>query len=132
MIIGIGVDLVKISRIEEALARHGDKFAERILAKKELLEFAGLKQKARFLAKRFAAKEAAAKAFGTGFRGGMEFTDIAVSHDSLSITHNELGKPLLNFHGKAKELLANLNATAHLSISDEIDAAIAFVIFESA
>lgn len=121
MIYGIGTDIVSVKRMADALARHGDRFAQRILAQGELAAYQGATHKGRFLAKRFAAKEAAAKAFGTGFSRGLSLHDISVSHD-------EAGRPLLNLAGRAEELAASLGiGDAHLSISDEHDYAIAFV-----
>ncbi len=121
MIYGIGTDIVSIERITQALERHGERFAERILALSELPAFSEAAQPAHFLAKRFAAKEAAAKAFGTGFRDGLVMADIAVTHDGL-------GKPLLVFSGRAESLCDELGVGERfLSISDEKEHAIAFV-----
>jgi holo-[acyl-carrier protein] synthase len=121
VIFGIGTDIVSVMRIHAALERHGRRFAERILAPSELAGFNDTVKPAHFLAKRFAAKEAAAKAFGTGFRDGLAMADIAVSHDSL-------GKPVLAFSGRAKRLCEELGIGEHfLSISDEKEHAIAFV-----
>ncbi len=121
MIFGIGTDIVAIARIERALARHGERFAERILAAPERPAYAASAKPARFLAKRFAAKEAAAKALGTGFSGGLSLQHIAVVHDAH-------GRPLLSFHGHAASFcLAHGVGESHLSISDEQDYAIAFV-----
>ena len=94
MIFGIGTDIVRVTRMQRSLERYGQRFAERILAAEELAEFSLEARKAHFLAKRFAAKEAAAKAMGTGFRDGLALRHIAVGHDAL-------GKPQLIFSGKA-------------------------------
>lgn len=121
MIIGIGTDIVCVSRIERNLEKYGDKFAERILTANELVEFRLNKRPAGFLAKRFAAKEATAKAMGCGFRDGLLLSHIGVGHD-------DLGKPLLEYSGKAVDLCETLNiGKSHLSISDEDKYAIAFV-----
>lgn len=121
MIYGIGTDIVSVVRMERALARHGEPFAERLLGEQELQEFHAAARPARFIAKRFAAKEAAAKAMGTGFRNGLALRHICVVHD-------ELGKPLLEFHGKGLELLNELGiGETFVSVSDEHDVAIAFV-----
>ena len=121
MIFGIGTDIVGVSRMESALERHGDRFAERILAESELQEFQQSGKPAHFLAKRFAAKEAAAKAFGTGFRDGLSMSHISVAHD-------ELGKPILQFTGKAEEYCFNNGiGESFISISDEKEHAVAFV-----
>jgi len=121
LIYGIGTDIVSIQRIAKALERHGERFAERILASGELPAYANAAQPVHFLAKRFAAKEAAAKAFGTGFSDGLAMADIAVRHDSR-------GKPMLEFSGRAERLCEELGIGEHfLSISDEKEHAIAFV-----
>jgi len=124
LIFGIGTDIVSIHRIAAAWARHGESFARRILAPQEWTDFAKATQPARFLAKRFAAKEAFAKALGTGIHAPATWHNIHVAHD-------ELGKPLLNFDPKLAELLArHAIHSHHLSISDEKDMAAAFVILE--
>ena len=113
MIVGIGTDIVRISRMAENLERYGNKFAERILTSDELVYFSKNKCPASYLAKRFAAKEAAAKAMGCGFRDGLMLTHIGTRHD-------ELGKPLLEYSGKAVDLCKQLNISkSHLTISDE-------------
>lgn len=123
MIFGIGTDIVSIERIRHALARHGERFARRILADKELAVYHDAARPEHFLAKRFAAKEAAAKAFGTGFRDGLVMRDIVVVNDIK-------GKPELSFQGRARGLCDELGIGQHyLSISDERDHAIAFVTF---
>ena len=124
MIHGIGTDIVEVSRIEDSLARFGDAFAERILTRQEWSSFTQSQPKARFLAKRFAAKEAFAKALGTGRRAPATF-------QNSGITHDDLGKPVLTL---APELQAYLDARGisgqHLSISDEKALAAAFVVLE--
>ena len=125
MIFGIGTDIVKIQRIESGLGRWGDAFAQRILHKQEFVEYEKIARPANFLAKRFAAKEATAKALGTGFRQGLILSNIEIGHDSL-------GKPTLLFHGKASELIEKFHIVAsHLSISDEQDYVIAYVVLET-
>ncbi len=122
MIVGIGTDIVRIARFELMLERHGARVAERILSADELVEFAGAARPERFLAKRFAVKEAVAKAFGTGFRDGLSLRHIGVRNDAL-------GKPSLKFYGRAEELCAQLGvAESHVSIADEHDYAVAFVV----
>ncbi|MGL4827745.1 MAG: holo-ACP synthase [Vibrio sp.] len=124
MIVGLGTDIAEIERVEKALARTGESFARRILSDQEWEQFHGMKQQGRFLAKRFAAKEAASKALGTGIAQGVTFHD-------FTITHDELGKPLLNLSGKAALLATQLQvANIHLSISDERHYAMATVILE--
>ena len=124
MIFGIGTDIVSIPRIAAALARHGEAFAQRILAPQEWAGFSEASQPARFLAKRFAAKEAFAKALGTGIRA-------PVTWHNIRVTHDELGKPLLNFEPELTELLGrHAICSHHLSISDEKEMAAAFVVLE--
>jgi holo-[acyl-carrier protein] synthase len=121
MIHGIGIDIVRVERIRAGLERHGERFARRILAEEELAEMARCACPAEFLAKRFAAKEAAAKAIGTGLREGLALRDIAVGHDGR-------GRPVLVFHGRARELCTELGiGESHLSIADEREYAVASV-----
>lgn len=124
MIIGIGTDIVSVARMETALARHGEHFAQRILSSLELAEYAGQAHPARFLSKRFAAKEALSKACGQGLRHPVTLRNITVGHD-------ELGKPAFEFNGELQEFLAGCGMVRHhLSLSDERDHAVAFVILE--
>ena len=121
MIYGIGTDIVRISRIQQGLDRYGERFARRILAGQELDDFQRTLHPARFLARRFAAKEAVVKAYGTGFTQGMTFRDIVVSHDAA-------GKPLLLLSGRALELRHEMGiGEQFISISDEQEYAVAFV-----
>ena len=121
MIFGIGTDIVRISRIQQGLDRYGERFARRILAGEELTDFQRTRHPARFLARRFAAKEAVVKAYGTGFTRGMTFQDIVVSHDAA-------GKPLLLLSGRALELQYEMGiGEKFISISDELEYAVAFV-----
>ena len=126
MIFGVGTDLVEVSRIQESLQRFGHDFDSRILGEFELQEFTQSQQQARFLAKRFAAKEAFAKALGTGIRHPATLANIQIAHD-------DMGKPVFDL---APELAALLESKqicfAHLSISDEKAFATAVVILEKA
>ncbi len=125
MIYGIGTDIVRVSRIERDLERFGDRFAEHILSESELEEFHQNGKRAHFLARRFAAKEAAAKALGTGFGNGLRLRQISVTHDAR-------GKPELRFSGKALEFVRASGITmAHISLADEQDHALAFVAVEA-
>jgi holo-[acyl-carrier protein] synthase len=126
MIVGIGVDLCAISRINDAVSRHGDCFAKRILAPKEFAELNGLNHSMRvaFLAKRFAAKEAVAKALGTGIGRGFGFRDV-------TITHDELGRPVVVLNTENASLAATAQYHTHLSISDERTHVVAFCTIES-
>ncbi|MFI3270880.1 MAG: holo-[acyl-carrier-protein] synthase [Pseudomonadota bacterium] len=130
MIIGLGIDITELERIEKAWARHGERFAKRILHADELARMpqsAPLnKAQVNFLAARFAAKEAAVKALGTGFSQGIGPCDIEVY--SLPT-----GQPMLKFHGAAAERLAELGVLAektHVSLTHGRDTAAAVVILE--
>ena len=126
MVHGIGVDLVRISRIEAALERFGERFARRILTQAELREYARRPRRADFLAKHFAAKEALVKALGTGIRMGIQWHDAEVRRDAL-------GKPYFVCSGRVSELFSEQSVGAsHLSISDEDGFAMAFVVLERA
>ncbi len=126
MILGIGTDLVEIERLAQSYARHGDRLVYRILGVSERVA-APASDSPRFtawLAKRFAAKEAAVKALGTGFSGGISLHDIQTIHD-------ERGAPKLVFGGSAQQRLGEMGAVrVHLSISDERSHALAFVVIE--
>jgi len=125
MIVGLGTDIVSIDRINNALTRHGRQFAEKILTENELEQFDRLKQNHKYLAKRFAVKEAASKALGTGMSEGITWHNITLKHD----LH---GKPLLCLAGKAQERADMLGATRLLiTLSDEKHYAVAFVVLES-
>lgn len=125
MIHGIGSDIVEYARIERMLERYGERLAERLLSKRELPAFKSSPRAARFLAKRFAAKEAFAKAVGSGLRD-------PVSLRRISITNDGLGKPVLQFDQALRTHLAQLGITGHhLSISDERNLIVAFVVLEN-
>lgn len=125
MIAGVGTDIVAVARLGKLYARHGERALDKLLAPSERADFVAAKDPARFLAKRFAAKEAFGKALGTGIAPPATLPNIAVAHDPL-------GKPVFDY---APELAAHLAASglvAHLSISDEQDFAVAFVVMEHA
>ncbi len=125
MILGIGTDIARVVRFEAAMARHGPRFAQRILGDAERAQLAGRQDKAAFLAKRFAAKEAFVKALGSGLRHGMRWTEIQVVSDAL-------GRPGLALSGKAQELACAAGVRRlHLSLSDEAELALAMVLLES-
>lgn len=126
MIVGIGVDLVRVARFRDSLERFGERYARKILGERELAGFRAAHRPEYFLAKRFAAKEAVAKALGTGFRDGLHLCHIEVENDAL-------GKPSLRLNGRASELAAARGVSdAHLSLSDEEEHAIAYVVLERA
>lgn len=124
MIYGIGTDLVEPSRIARLLEKYGERFARRLLTDEEWPEYIKSGQPAMFLAKRFAAKEALSKAIGTGMR-----YPVSLSH--IGVTHDPLGKPYFAFHPALSALVKNEGIIRHhLSISDELNLACAFVILE--
>lgn len=122
MIIGVGTDIVEIRRIKNAIESN-DKFLEKIFTSAELEYLKKRNLRAEYVAGRFAAKEAVAKALGTGFRG-FEFKDIEIDRTTL-------GKPIVILKGKAK-LIAKKEGeyNIHLSISHGVDSAVAYAIFE--
>jgi len=121
MIYGIGTDLVQVNRMQENIERHGEKFARRILTQHEFDEYSEHQYPAHFMAKRFAAKEATAKAMGIGFSNGLSLRHIGVRHD-------DKGKPYIEYYGRGSELCNLLGISdSHVSIADERDYAIAFV-----
>jgi holo-[acyl-carrier protein] synthase len=125
MIFGIGTDIVQVLRLQRSIERFGERFARRILAESEFEDYRRHSRPANFLARRFAAKEAAAKAMGTGISGGIALGQISVTHESS-------GKPTLMFTGHALEYTRTHRIRAtHISIADEADYAVAFVVFES-
>lgn len=123
MIIGVGIDIAELDRIARSYERFGGKFCARILTAAESSAMPG--NAVPFLASRFAAKEAASKALGTGFSEGVTFQDIEVRSDAL-------GKPTIHFHNAAQARFSELGAArAHLSISHGRDNAVAVVILEA-
>lgn len=112
---------MQVARIRRVYARFGDRFARYLLTPAEYTRMQSHAHPERFLAKRFAAKEAAVKALGTGFSQGISFQHIAVSHlDS--------GQPILTFEGVAKALVTDHEITQHfISLSDEKEYAMAYV-----
>jgi len=125
VIAGIGVDIVEIERIEKLHARYGERLARRLLDDGELEEYVASASKARLLARRFAAKEAASKALGTGFSQGVGPTMIGVRH----LKH---GRPHIVFSGPAKKRSKQLGVSCvWLSISDEKRYSVATVVLET-
>lgn len=125
MIYGIGVDIVEVSRIERALERWGIRFANKILGPNELKQFATTRSPVRFLAMRFAAKEAASKALGTGFKQG-------VSPRQIEVMHNPAGKPSLAFLDNVAERVEREGiGESFVSMADETEYAIAYAILET-
>ena len=126
MILGIGTDLCEIGRIERSLERFGERLAQRILVASELEVFHRRRKAAAYLAKRFAAKEAFSKALGTGIH-------FPVNWHNVWVVNNRSGKPELEFSQPLRALLARRGVeSVHLSLTDEIGMACAFVVVEGA
>lgn len=124
MILGLGIDVARIDRVQEFLDRYGERFTRRILTPLEQEHcrryYAGAEQ----VAGRIAAKEAGCKALGTGWRQGVHWKCFEVDHEPS-------GKPVLRIHGKAAELAARMGVKGcHLSITHDGGVAAAVVIFE--
>lgn len=124
MIVGMGIDIAEIDRIEASIARHGQHFLERIYTPGEIAYCERHRHKAERYAGRFAAKEAAMKALGTGWGKGVRWVDIEV-------VRARSGKPSLQLAGKAREIAAGLGVkNISLSITHSGNTALAHVIFE--
>ncbi len=124
MIFGTGTDIVAVRRLSRLYERHGIRALDKLLAPSERVDFDRAAESARFLAKRFAAKEAFGKALGLGVAAPATLPNIAVAHD-------DLGKPFFHYAPALARFMHERNLAAHLSISDEADYALAFVIIES-
>jgi holo-[acyl-carrier protein] synthase len=129
MIIGIGSDLVDVRRIEQTIARHGDRFLARIFTETERATAEGRARRAETYAKRFAAKEACAKALGTGFRAGVFFRD-------MGVVNLASGRPTMRLTGGAQARLQAItppgcDARIDVTITDEGPLAQAFVIISA-
>jgi holo-[acyl-carrier protein] synthase len=130
MIYGIGTDIVQISRIEAALARNGDRFAEKILGPQEMEKYLARRAKhevrgLRFLATRFSAKEAFSKAIGLGMHMPMTWR-------SAQMLNVPGGKPVIVCSGALEEFMRENRLTAQVTISDEAEYGVAFVIVTQA
>lgn len=128
MIYGIGTDIIRIQRIEAALERNGERFAEKILGPLELEKYHRRQQQVaargiRFLATRFAAKEAFSKAIGLGMR-------MPMSWRAMQTVNAPSGKPVIVTSGALKDFMDRNRLQAQVSITDETDYAVAFVIIE--
>ena len=125
MIIGIGVDIAEIARFDRLHSKFGERFAGRILTADELLEYRRRDNSSSFLALRFAAKEAVAKACGTGIGKQLGFHSMQIDKDAL-------GKPLVRFLEAAEPLVNRLKIrNAQISLSDEKHYVVAMVVLES-
>jgi len=126
---GIGVDILRVARIESAYARHGFKFVQRILGPQEIDKFMARRQRddrrgIRFLATRFAAKEAFSKAIGLGMHSPMSWT-------RMQTLNEPTGRPAVSLNGPLAAWYAQRFGAAHVSITDERDMVIAFVVIEA-
>ena len=125
MIVGTGIDIAEVPRIREAIARHGQRFLNRIFTEGEIQYCESKANRVERYAARFAAKEAGMKAIGTGWNHGVRWRDIEVARKPG-------GRPTLLLHGKAAEFAARLGATnIALSLTHTADQAMAQVILES-
>ena len=126
MIFGVGTDIVELSRIQATYDRFGDHFVQRILMPEELELFARSKSPVRFLAMRFAGKEATVKAMGTGFAHGVWLRDVG-------ITNNKWGRPLIIWSERGQRVCERLGIGAgHVSLTDDAGLIVAFSVVETA
>ncbi len=124
MIVGSGVDMIEIARIAETLERYGDRFCQRIYLPGEIRYCRSKKNAAESFAARFAAKEAAAKALGTGIQHGVAWRDIEVVRTAS-------GRPTLLFHGRAAAIAGKLGVrNAVISLTHSRTEALAQVLLE--
>lgn len=124
MIFGVGTDIVELSRIKATYARFGDHFVRRLLMDEERELFECSKQPVRFLAMRFAGKEATAKAMGTGFAHGIWLRDIG-------ITSNDWGRPLVIWSERGRGVCDRLGiGSGHVSLTDDAGLVVAFSVVE--
>lgn len=122
MIFGVGTDILELSRVQETYERFGDHFVDRLLLDEEREQFARSKWPVRFLAMRFAAKEATVKAMGTGFRHGMWIRDVG-------IVNNARGRPEIIWSDRGREVCEELGiAGGHVSLSDDAGLIVAFAV----
>ena len=133
MIYGIGTDICDIRRIRESLARHGDRFAEKILSEGELATWRARSLRwpergVRYLATRFSAKEAFSKAIGLGMTMPMTWRSCEISKALPG--QGQAGKPIIILHGKLKDWFESRQLTAHITLTDETDYAASFCVVE--
>jgi len=122
VIFGVGTDIVEVRRIQETYERFGERFVERLLMPEERVLFEKSKWPVRFLAMRFAGKEATVKAMGTGFRNGMWIRDVG-------IVNNPLGRPLVIFSARGEGVCRDLGiGEGHVSLTDDAGLVVAFAV----
>ena len=126
MIFGIGTDIVELSRVQGIYKRFGDHFAKRILMDEELELYGRTKDRVRFLAMRFAGKEATVKAMGTGFAHGVWLRDVG-------ILNNDWGRPVIVWSERGSRVCARLGiGSGHVSLTDDAGLVMAFAVVETA
>lgn len=126
MIFGVGTDIVEMSRMEGTWKRFGEHFAKRILMDEEMALFRKTNNPARFLAMRFAGKEATVKAMGTGFAHGVWLRDVG-------ITSNDWGRPLIIWSERGQKVCRELGiGKGHVSLTDDAGLVMAFAVVETA
>ncbi len=124
MIFGVGTDVVELSRVQATYDRFGEHFVDRLLMDEERELFQSNKWPVRFLAMRFAAKEATVKAMGTGFRHGMWIRDVG-------IINNDKGRPLVIYSERGQGVCQSLGIGAsHISLTDDAGLIVAFAVVE--
>jgi holo-[acyl-carrier protein] synthase len=125
VIFGVGTDIVELSRIQAAYDRFGQHFVNRILMPEEIELFRDSKWPVRFLAMRFAGKEATVKAMGTGFRHGIWVRDVGISN-------NDWGRPLIIWSERGQKVCERLGiGSGHVSLTDDAGLIIAFAVVET-
>jgi holo-[acyl-carrier protein] synthase len=122
VIFGVGTDIAEVARVSKTFERFGEHFVDRLLMPEERPSFERSKWPVRFLAMRFAAKEAAVKALGTGFRHGRWIRDVGV-------ISNEWGRPLIIFSARGRDVCQRLGVgEVHVSLSDDAGLVVAFAV----
>jgi holo-[acyl-carrier protein] synthase len=127
LIVGTGIDVIEITRIETALRRSGERFARRVFAGSEIRDCHSRRRAGPHFAVRFAVKEAVMKALGTGWGNGVRWVDIETVADPGASPE----RLSLRLHGRVAELAAQRDARPHLAVSCTRSHALAFVLFES-
>lgn len=126
MIFGVGTDIVELSRVQAVYERFGERFVQRLLMDEEAELFRRSKHPVRFLAMRFAAKEATVKAMGTGFAHGVWIRDVG-------ITANDWGRPLVIWSERGQRVCDRLGiGKGHVSLTDDAGLVVAFAVVETA
>ncbi len=126
MIFGVGTDIVELSRVQAVYERFGERFVQRLLMDEEAELFRRSKHPVRFLAMRFAAKEATVKAMGTGFAHGVWIRDVG-------ITANDWGRPLVIWSERGQRVCDRLGiGKGHVSLTDDAGLVVAFAVVEAA